>query len=148
MKNKKILIGCLVFIVGMILTVFGLWFSFKNEAELPNKKPNEQENNGPNDSDNDQDDIDLSIKKENDLYTVLSEMYTSNVYLELPKDETYNFYYLTLAEYKRRGYDLALVNINCPDYAEVAHFGIEIPDSPYPITVNPETCRWDEAHIK
>lgn len=144
MKKKNILIGYAILVISLLLIGFGTLFIFKINKPNPNKNPNGQENNVSDDLDDNRE------EKENDLYTVLSEMYTSNAYTELPKDETGNFYYLTLAEYKKRGYDLTLVNTDCPDYSEVATFGIEIPDydKPYPFIVEPITCRWDESHIK
>lgn len=144
MKKKNILIGYTILFIAILLIGLGTLFVFKIDKPSQNKKPNEQENNIPDDSNNNQE------EKEKKLYDALSEMYTSNAYIELPKDETGNFYYLTLAEYKKRGYDLTLVNAECPDYSEVATFGIEISDydKPYPFIVEPVTCRWDESHIK
>ena len=144
MKKKSILIGYVILVASALLICSGILFTLKIDNSDQNKKPNEHENKVPNNSNKD------FTEKYNDLYAELSEMYTSNAYLELPKDETGNFYYLTLAEYKRRGYDLTLVNADCPDYSEVANFGIEVPgyDKPYPFIVEPETCRWDESHLK
>lgn len=61
------------------------------------------------------------------LINLANEMYEDNSYLKLPKDSN-DTYYMTIGEYKKRGYDISMIDSTCPDTFDFIHFDIRHKD--------------------
>ena len=85
-------------------------------------------------------------KKYNSLFEIADEMYKDSSYLNLQKNDQ-GIYYMTIGEYKRKGYDLAFIDTTCPDDFEIMYFDDKNKDKYYPVYVV-ESCQEDNSTKK
>lgn len=98
---KILVIGLLS--VGFILIGVAILLSFKKEEEKPKKDP-------------------VPSKKYASLVELAKELYDSESYKSLPTDEEKGVYYLTLDEFKKKGYNQDIIDTSCPGDVRVLNF--------------------------
>lgn len=123
MKKKVLIFGILSLVLGILL-IFS-WFFLFNSSDIFLKQKSDDKSNK---------------KQYNDLFEIANELYGKSEFFELPKDLR-GAYYLTLAEYKKRGYPIELIDTTCPDDFAFIFFDVENEDKyeKYPIYII-ESC--------
>ena len=94
MKNKGLIIGIIVLIMGIGLILGGILLT-DNKNDKTEEKPKK-------------------VYKYNTLFELADQLYLDNSYLELPKNES-DIYYMSIGEYKKRGFKEELLDSACKD---------------------------------
>lgn len=120
MKKNSILIGISILVIIFILI---------GTILLIIPKINQQKNN----------------KKYNSLFEIANEMYEDSSYLNLKKNDQ-GIYYMTIGEYKEKGYSLDLIDNTCTDDFGIMYFDVENKDKYeyYPIYIIDSCQRIEE----
>lgn len=115
MKGKIFIYDILLLAMGVILIFSG--FILFSISKTPKKEEKSQ-------------------KEYTDLFEIANELYGNSEYLELPEDVR-GAHYLTIGEYKKRGYSLDFVDTTCPDNFAFIFFDIKNEDKyeNYPIYI-------------
>ena len=129
MKNKKMrIIGIILLILGLCFIGAYILFNLKSDDNAPQPVP---------------------TKNYSSLLELAKEMYSDGSYTKLPKDYEKGVYYMSFGEYKKRGYNVDIVDSSCPDDFKIIYFDIDDTDNFNPIytisTCNDETK--DNANI-
>ncbi len=103
-KKKTIILCIVVLIISLILIGIGILLT-RNIKEPP------------------------SPKKYGSLMELATEMYNDGSYKELPKDVENKVYYMTFGEYKKRGYNVELVDSTCSDDFKLINFNVDAKDN-------------------
>ena len=107
MKRRNIMIGLGLFAVGLIIVGAVLTVTSKTNKTIDKDKNNS--------------------KTYTDLFEVANDMYENESYLDLPKNNK-GIYYMTIGEYKKRGYTLDLIDTTCQDTFGFIYFDVENKD--------------------
>lgn len=117
MRRKKLVIGIGIFAVFLIVLGTILFITSDSKA-VDEKEP-------------------TNHKTYSSLLELAKEMYSDGSYTKLSKDEKLGVYYMTFGEYKKKGYNVDIVDSDCSDDFKIMYFDIEDTDNFNPIyTIN------------
>ncbi len=106
-KHSNLKIFAIILLsIGICLIIISLLFVLKQ------KKSDEPLENTP-------------TKKYSSLLELAKELHADGSYLKLPKDEEKGIYYMTFDEYKKRGYNLDIVDSACSGDVKILNFNID-----------------------
>lgn len=105
-KNNNIKIVAIVLLVlGLLLIVVAILLSFmKNDENTKDPVP---------------------TKKYSSLLELAQELYDNKSYKNLAQDKEKGMYYMTLDEFKKRGYNQDIVDVTCPGDLRVLNFNFD-----------------------